>query len=85
MPWLGVLGCLALAPAAKAAEAADASKALHPQAAVAQPKLAEQDIWKRWKLAHDAHKARSETKSISGSASAKDSGLSASTGSSRRY
>jgi len=46
-PFLGVLGCLSLGPAAGATEDAAASKSPQPQ-------LAEQDVWKRWKLAHDA-------------------------------
>ena len=56
-PWLAALGCLTLVLAAKGAGAADAPKSSDSEETGAQPKLAEQDIWRRWKLAHDAHKA----------------------------
>jgi len=62
-PRLAVLFCLALAPGAKATDAPNApTKATHSQAVGAQPKLAEQDVWKRWQLAHNARKARAEGK-----------------------
>jgi sporulation protein YlmC with PRC-barrel domain len=61
-PWLAALLCLTLAPRAKATDAADGPKAANVQQTSAQPELAEQDIWKRWKLAHDAHEAAAEAR-----------------------
>jgi sporulation protein YlmC with PRC-barrel domain len=62
MPWLAVLLCLTLTHWAKAADAADASKDAYPPTVKAPPKLAEQDIWRRWKLAHDGSGPRAETR-----------------------
>jgi len=62
VPWLAVLFCLGLAPAAKATDAAAPPNAPHSRAVATPPKLAEQDVWLRWKLAHDRHKADTESK-----------------------
>ena len=67
MPRLAALLCLTLAPGASGADAAAGSHAANPREASVQPKLAEQDIWKRWKLAHDAQETSSETRSGEGS------------------
>jgi sporulation protein YlmC with PRC-barrel domain len=60
--WLAALLCLTLAPRAKATDAADGPKVSNAQQTSAQPELAEQDIWKRWKLAHDAREAAPEAR-----------------------
>ena len=70
IPWLAVLFCLGLAPAAKAADAAAPANASHSRATATPPKLAEQDVWLRWKLAHDRHKADRESKLMPAPASA---------------
>ena len=62
MPWLAALLCLTLTPGAKATDEADAPKAPSLQASGAQPKLAEQDVWRRWRLAHEARNTRTEPK-----------------------
>ena len=62
IPWLAVLFCLGLAPAAKATDAVAPANASHSQATATPPKLAEQDVWLRWKLAHDRHKAEKESR-----------------------
>jgi sporulation protein YlmC with PRC-barrel domain len=61
-PWLAALLCLTLASRAKATDAADGPKSSNAQQTSAQPQLAQQDIWKRWKLAHDAHEADAEAR-----------------------
>jgi sporulation protein YlmC with PRC-barrel domain len=61
-PWLAALLCLTLAPRAKATDAADGPKVAKAQQTSAQPQLAEQDIWKRWQLAHDAREAAAEAR-----------------------
>jgi len=70
IPWLAVLCCLGLAPAAKATDAAAPANASHPGAKATAPKLAEQDIWLRWKLAHDRHKADKQSRVMPTPASA---------------
>jgi hypothetical protein len=62
IPWLAVLFCLGLAPAAKATDAAAPASASHSRATATPPKLAEQDVWLRWKLAHDRHQADTESR-----------------------
>ena len=66
IPWLAALLCLTLAHAARAVDDSGASKASNSQATSAQPKLAEQDIWKRWKLAHDPQEASTEVRLSAG-------------------
>ena len=61
-PWLAMLVCLTLVPAAKATDTADTPKASNSQVTSARPKLAEQDIWLRWKLAHDARETGAEAR-----------------------
>jgi sporulation protein YlmC with PRC-barrel domain len=61
-PWLAAMVCLTLVLAAKGADAQDAPKGSDSQGNSAQPKLAEQDIWRRWKLAHDAHRTSAESR-----------------------
>ena len=70
IPWLAVLFCLGLAPAAKATDAVAPANASHSQATATPPKLAEQDVWLRWKLAHDRHKAEKESRVMPAPASA---------------
>jgi len=84
IPWLTILICLCLAPAAKATDAAAPANASHSRATAAPPKLAEQDIWLRWKLAYDRHKADKESRvmpapasATQASASSRDTGKSA--------
>ena len=62
IPRLAVLLCLGLAPAAKATNVEVPANAVHYRATAAPPRLAEQDVWLRWKLAHDRHKADTEAK-----------------------
>jgi hypothetical protein len=70
IPWLVVLCCLGLAPAVKATDAAAPANASHSRAKATAPKLAEQDIWLRWKLAHNRHKADKESRVTPAPASA---------------
>ena len=76
IPWLAVLCCLGLAPAAKATDAAAPPKASHSRATATPPKLAEQDVWLRWKLAHDRRKADTETRVTPAPASATQASVS---------
>jgi sporulation protein YlmC with PRC-barrel domain len=62
MPWLAAVLCLTLTHAARAADDSEAPKASNSQAIGSQPKLAEQDIWRRWKLAHDGRETGAEAK-----------------------
>jgi len=62
IPWLAVLFCLSLAPVVKATDAAASANTPHSRVTATPPKLPEQDIWLRWKLAHDQHKAARESK-----------------------
>jgi len=74
-PQLAVLFCLALVPVAKATDEPNTpAKAACSHSACTQPKLAEQDVWKRWQLAHNARKARTEARLTSSHASASHSG-----------
>jgi sporulation protein YlmC with PRC-barrel domain len=66
MPWLAALLCLTLAHTAKAADDSEAPKVSNSQVTGAQSKLAEQDIWKRWKLAHDPQEASAEVRLSAG-------------------
>lgn len=65
-PWLAALLCLTLSPGARAADNADAPKASNSQETGAEPKLAEQDVWRRWKLAHDAHETSTDSRPSEG-------------------
>ena len=76
IPWLAVLCCLGLAPAAKATDAAALANASHSRAKATPPKLAEQDVWLRWKLAHDRHKADRESRVMPAPASATQASVS---------
>jgi hypothetical protein len=60
--WLAVLFCLSLAPVVKATDAAAPANTPHSRVTAPQTKLPEQDVWLRWKLAHDRHKAARESK-----------------------
>lgn len=62
IPRLAVLLCLGLAPAAKATNIEAPANIAHYRATATPTKLAEQDVWLRWKLAHDRHKADTEAK-----------------------
>jgi sporulation protein YlmC with PRC-barrel domain len=62
IPWLAALLCLTLAHAVRATDDSETLKASNSQASGTQPKLAEQDIWKRWKLAHDPQEASAEAR-----------------------
>ena len=62
IPWLAALLCLTLAHAGRAADDSEVPMVSNSQATGAQPKLAEQDIWKRWKLAHDPQAASTESR-----------------------
>ena len=64
--WLAAVACLTPAHAAWAADDGGASRASTSPVASAQPKLAEQDIWRRWKLAHDGPPADTGSSSIPG-------------------
>jgi sporulation protein YlmC with PRC-barrel domain len=66
IPWLAALFCLTLAHAGRAADDSEAPKVSNSQVTGAQPKLAEQDIWKRWKLAHDPQEASAEVRLSAG-------------------
>ncbi len=70
IPWLAVLFCLGLIPAAKATDGAAPPNAPHSRATATPPKLAEQDVWLRWKLAHDRLKADTESRVMRAPASA---------------
>jgi hypothetical protein len=70
IPWLAVFCCLGLAPAAKATDVAAPANASHSRAKATPPKLAEQDVWLRWKLAHNRHKAGAESRVMPAPASA---------------
>ena len=74
--WLAVLFCLGLAPAAKATDAVAAANASRSPATATPPKLAEQDVWLRWKLAHDRHKADKEPRVMPAPASATQASVS---------
>jgi sporulation protein YlmC with PRC-barrel domain len=65
-PWLAALVCLTLTPAVRATDAADPPKAPKSQETSAQPQLAEQDIWKRWKQARAAQEAGPEAQASPG-------------------
>jgi hypothetical protein len=60
--WLTVLIYLVLAPVVKATDAAAPANTPPSRVTATTPKLAEQDVWLRWKLAHDRHKAARECK-----------------------
>ena len=62
-PWLATMLCISLAPAVRAADDADAPKVPISQQTRVQPKLAEQDIWKRWKLARDTRETGTKDRS----------------------
>jgi len=74
MPWLAALLCLSLALVAKATDASAALKTPDSRPGSAQPKLAEQDVWLRWKLAHDAHQHQTATGLTAGLPSAIQAG-----------
>jgi len=73
VPWLAVLFCLSRAPVVKATDASAPANTPHSRVTAPQPKLPEQDIWGRWKLAHDRHKAAKESRSMPVPASASQS------------
>jgi hypothetical protein len=85
IPWLTVMICLGLAPVVKATDAAAPTNIPHSRVTATPPRLAEQDVWRRWKLAHDRHKADKESKlmpapasAIQASVSSRDTGTPAS-------
>ena len=65
-PWMAALCCLILAQGTKAGDEADAPKAAVSQESISPPKLSEQDVWRRWQLAHNAHTASANTQPSEG-------------------
>jgi sporulation protein YlmC with PRC-barrel domain len=58
---MAALFCLTLAQGTKAGDEAAAPKAADAQERAYQPKLSEQDVWRRWQLAHNSHATGSQT------------------------
>ena len=60
---LAAMLCLAAGLAVKATEAADLSGAAQSRGSRGQPRLAEQDVWRRWQRAHNACSSSVRSKS----------------------
>jgi sporulation protein YlmC with PRC-barrel domain len=62
IPSLAALLWLALTPATRPADATAAPRPSDSPETGAQPRLAEQDLWRRWQAAHDAHQPAAEAR-----------------------